>query len=168
MSYNNRVYESIIEITWVFEQLEKSGDIKSFNVLVEELVTGSDAIKDTIIQIAEDFEREYPDDYDWNAADTEYLTEIAVYAKRRLVEEFGSDSKKIKIGDIVKVIAATKDVSNPDKKKEYIPIGTICTVINIETFSNVVEYALNPGDGFVFWYLEDELEKGHMEWIKDE
>lgn len=85
----NRVYENIIEITWVFEQLEKTEDIKPFNVLVEELTTGSDAIKDTIIQIAEDFEKEYPDDYDWNAADTEYLTEIQVYAKERLVEEFG-------------------------------------------------------------------------------
>ena len=85
---NNRVYENIIEVTWVFEQLEKSGDIKSFNVLVEELVTGSDAIKDTIIQIAEDFEKEYPDDYDWNASDTEYITEIQLYAKRHLVEEF--------------------------------------------------------------------------------
>lgn len=85
---NNRVYENIIEVTWVFEQLEKSGEIKPFNVLVEELVTGSDAIKDTIIQIAEDFEKEYPEDYDWNAADTEYLTEVQLYAKRRLVEEF--------------------------------------------------------------------------------
>ena len=47
----------------------------------------------------------------------------------------------IKIGDTVKVIAATEDASNPDKKKEYIPIGTICTVINIETFSDVVGYA---------------------------
>lgn len=85
---NNRVYENIIEVTWVFEQLEKTRDIKPFNVLVEELPTGSDAIKDTIIQIAEDFEKEYPDDYDWNAADTEYLTEIQLYAKKRLVEEY--------------------------------------------------------------------------------
>jgi len=85
---NNRVYENIIEVTWVFEQLEKTRDIKPFNVLVEELTTGSDAIKDTIIQIAEDFEKEYPEDYDWNAADTEYLTEIQLYAKKRLVEEY--------------------------------------------------------------------------------
>ena len=76
--------------------------------------------------------------------------------------------RMIKIGDTVKVIAATEDASNPDKKEEYIPIGTICTVINIETFSDVVGYALDPGDGCAFWYLEDEFEKGHMEWIKDE
>ena len=158
----------LLKLHGYLSSLKKTEDIKPFNILVEELVTGSDAIKDTIIQIAEDFEKEYPEDYDWNAADTEYLTEVQLYAKRRLVEEFGSDSKKIKIGDIVKVIAATKDASNPDKKKEYIPIGTICTVIHIETFSDVVEYALDPGDGFAFWYLEDEFEKGHMEWIKDE
>lgn len=85
---NNRVYENIIEVTWVFEQLEKTRDIKPFNVLVEELTTGSDAIKDTIIQIAEDFEKEYPEDYDWNATDTDYLTEIQLYAKKRLVEEY--------------------------------------------------------------------------------
>ena len=164
----NRVYENIIEVTWVFEQLEKSGEIKPFNILVEELVTGSDAIKETIIQIAEDFEKKYPDDYDWNAADTEYLTEVQLYAKRRLVEEFGSDSKKIKIGDTVKVISDTVSHWDPEERTQYIPIGTICTVIHIETFSDVVEYALDPGDGFAFWYLEDEFEKGHMEWIKDE
>lgn len=91
MSYSNRVHENIIEVTWVFEQLEKSGDIKPFNILVEELITGSDAIKETIIQIAEDFEKKYPKNYDWNAADTEYLTEIQLYAKKRLVEEFGKN-----------------------------------------------------------------------------
>lgn len=90
MSYSNRVYENIIEITWVFDQLEKSGKIKPWNTLVEELVTGSDAIKETIIQIAEDFEKEYPEDYDWNAADTEYLTEIQKYASKCLMEEFGN------------------------------------------------------------------------------
>lgn len=91
MSYSNRVYENIIEITWVFDQLEKSGKIKPWNTLVEELVTGSDAIKETIIQIAEDFEKEYPDDYDWNAADTEYLTEIQKYAEKRLINEYGDE-----------------------------------------------------------------------------
>lgn len=91
MSYSNRVYENIIEITWVFDQLEKSGKIKPWNTLVEELVTGSDAIKETIIQIAEDFEKEYPEDYDWNATDTEYLTAIQLYAEKRLINEYGDE-----------------------------------------------------------------------------
>lgn len=88
MSYSNRIYENIIEVTWMFDALERCGKIKPFNVLVEELTTGSDAIKDTIIQIAEDFEKEYPEDYDWNATDTDYLTEIQLYAKKCLVEEY--------------------------------------------------------------------------------
>ena len=91
MSYSNRVYENIIEITWVFDHLEEGGKIKPFNVLVDELITGSDEIKETIIQIAEDFEKEYPDDYDWNAADTEYLTEIQKYAEKRLINEYGNE-----------------------------------------------------------------------------
>lgn len=91
MSYSNRVYENIIEITWVFDHLEEGGKIKPFNVLVDELITGSDEIKETIIQIAEDFEKEYPDDYDWNAADTEYLTEIQKYAEKRLINEYGDE-----------------------------------------------------------------------------
>ena len=171
---NNRVYENIIEVTWIFDALEKCGKIKPFNVLVEELTTGSDAIKDTIIQIAEDFENEYPEDYDWNAADTEYLTEVQLYAKRRLVEEFGSDSKKIKIGDIVKVIAATEDALYCDgRKREYIPIGTVCTVkeVNYE-HDGSLNYGLLPvnqiDDGIYWDYLENEIEKGHLEWIKDE
>lgn len=173
MSYSNRVYENIIEVTWVFEQLEKTRDIKPFNVLVEELTTGSDAIKDTIIQIAEDFEKEYPEDYDWNATDTDYLTEIQLYAKEHLVEEFGSDSKKIKIGDTVKVIAATEDASYCDgRKREYIPIGTICTVKEINyNYDGSPYYGLLPvnqiDDGVYFCYLEDEFEKGYLEWVKD-
>ena len=39
----------------------------------------------------EDFEKEYPDDYDWNAADTEYLTEIQKYAEKRLINEYGDE-----------------------------------------------------------------------------
>ena len=38
----------------------------------------------------------------------------------------------LNIGDTVKVIAATEDASYCDgRKKEYIPIGTICTVKEI-------------------------------------
>ena len=73
----------LLKLHGYLSSLKKTEDIKPFNILVEELVTGSDAIKDTIIQIAEDFEKEYPEDYDWNATDTEYLTEVQLYAKRR-------------------------------------------------------------------------------------
>ena len=113
MSYSNRVYENIIEITWVFDQLEKSGKIKPWNTLVEELVTGSDAIKETIIQIAEDFEKEHPEDYDWNAADTEYLTEIQLYAEKRLINECGKDKEELHCGDIVKMLSFVDEKGIP-------------------------------------------------------
>lgn len=76
----------------------------------------------------------------------------------------------IKVGDTVKVIAATEDASYCDgRKTEYIPIGTICTVISTDLDWNCKSvYAVDPGNGFAFWYKEDELEKGHMEWVKDE
>ena len=37
----------------------------------------------------------------------------------------------LKIGDTVKVIAATDDFADSKKKREYIPIGTVCEVTGI-------------------------------------
>ena len=80
----------------------------------------------------------------------------------------------LKVGDTVKVIASTEDASYCDgRKKEYIPIGMICTVKEIGHCKNENPYyALLPvnqhDDGLYFCYLEDELEKGHLEWVKDE
>ena len=75
----------------------------------------------------------------------------------------------LKVGDTVKVIAATEDAGYCDGRKiEYIPIGTICTVVETD-FENdgTQSCAVDNGKGVVFWYKEDELEKGRMEWIKD-
>ena len=76
----------------------------------------------------------------------------------------------INIGDTVKVIAATEDASYCDgRKKEYIPIGTICTVVETDIQEDGTQScAVDTGDGYEWWYKADELEKGHMEWIKDE
>lgn len=87
---NTKIYENIIEITWMFDQLEKAGLIKSFDELVDEFCTGSDAIKEIIVKIAEDFEREYKD-VDWNASDVGYLIKIQEYAKEKLKEKFGKN-----------------------------------------------------------------------------
>lgn len=75
----------------------------------------------------------------------------------------------LKVGDTVKVIAATENASYCDgRKKEYIPIGTICTVTNTYIgWGGEQICAVDPGDGHAFWYKENELEKGHMEWIKE-
>ena len=75
----------------------------------------------------------------------------------------------LKVGDTVKVFAATEDAGYCDgRKKEYIPIGTICTVTNTYIgWGGEQICAVDPGDGRAFWYKENELEKGHMEWIKE-
>lgn len=76
----------------------------------------------------------------------------------------------LKVGDTVKVIAATNDASYCDgRRKEYIPIGTICTVVDTDTnFDGLQVCFVSPEDGCGCWYKENELEKGHMEWVKDE
>ena len=66
------------------------------------------------------------------------------------------------VGDTVKVLCTTM---YNDKPREYIKIGTICTVI--ETSGKracIVER--NSFNDMGFWYKEDELEKGHLEWVK--
>lgn len=76
----------------------------------------------------------------------------------------------LKIGDTVKVISATEDFENSQRKQEYIPIGTICEVTGIlyEIDGSPFYEIRSTSTGDVFYYLEEELEKGHMEWIKDE
>lgn len=77
----------------------------------------------------------------------------------------------LKVGDTVKVIGVTIDgESNP---KEYISIGTICTVVDIGNDSEVGPcVCILPNGGYPtvrrpYWYSVDTVEKGHMEWIKE-
>lgn len=76
----------------------------------------------------------------------------------------------LKIGDTVKVISDTASHWDPEERTEYIPIGTICKVIEIINESDGTPYyGIAPLDrDDMFCYLESELEKGHVEWIKDE
>jgi len=75
----------------------------------------------------------------------------------------------LKVGDTVKVIAATEDAGYCDGRKiEYIPIGTICKVVETDIKDDGTQScAVDSGNGYAFWYKESELEKGHTEWIKD-
>lgn len=91
---------------------------------------------------------------------------ISIARKMHRIRFKKGGNKMLKVGDTVKVIAPT--INAIGIEKEYIPIGTICTVTDIRQFSDGVGYALDAGDGVLFWYLENELEKGHIEWIKDE
>lgn len=77
----------------------------------------------------------------------------------------------LKVGDTVKVIDKTH--YSDGSQKEHIPIGTICTVKELDHGEDgITYYGILPVDErdikVYFLYLENELEKGHMEWIKDE
>ncbi|MBR5796324.1 MAG: hypothetical protein IKY26_09290 [Erysipelotrichaceae bacterium] len=77
----------------------------------------------------------------------------------------------IKVGDTVKVIGTT--VCGLEEK-ECIKIGTICKVVGIEVdekeglIVGMIPERELPYNGYgEYWYLEKDVEKGHMEWIKD-
>lgn len=76
----------------------------------------------------------------------------------------------LKVGDTVKVISDTASHWDPKERAKYIPIGTICTATEVENGNDGTPYYdITPlGRNYSFCYLESELEKGHMEWIKDE
>lgn len=80
----------------------------------------------------------------------------------------------INVGDTVKIVKETQKAGGePGELFEYIKIGTICTVNDIDHLDNgTTAYECIPDDWrddiCGFWYLEDEIEKGHLEWIKDE
>ena len=74
----------------------------------------------------------------------------------------------LKVGDTVKVIAPTM---YNGKATDLYPIGTIVTVTEVEhgedgkIFCEVQSQF--PHDHYGWWYRENELEKGHLEWVKD-
>ena len=75
------------------------------------------------------------------------------------------------IGDTVKVIAATESRWNPEEKTEYIKIGTICKVTSVEYEENGKPYyeiqPIDKRECDSFYYLEEQLEKGELRWIKE-
>ena len=75
----------------------------------------------------------------------------------------------LKVGDTVKVISDTEDAGYCDGRKiEYIPIGTICKVVETDIEDDGSQScAVDRGDGYAYWYKEKKKKKGHTEWIKD-
>lgn len=73
----------------------------------------------------------------------------------------------LKKGDIVKVIKPTTYL---EEKRELIPIGTICRIIEVLYEKNGVTYyeleQIYPTSNYTFCYLKDEIEKGYLRWIK--
>ena len=82
------LFEDAIEITWMFDGLIESGEIKSWDELIDEFC-GSDGIKLEIRKIAEDFEKKFPFDSAWEDGELDYIEEIEKFAKERLIEIFG-------------------------------------------------------------------------------
>ena len=79
----------------------------------------------------------------------------------------------IKVGDTVKVIDKT-DVADDIGRRELYPIGTICKVMEVDKNYDGADYRVvkleessYAGENSGWWYKENELEKGYMEWIKD-
>lgn len=74
----------------------------------------------------------------------------------------------LEVGDTVKIISVTQE---GEDKKEYIPIGTICKVVEVCMDNEKPYYGISPiNDSMTsvpFYYLENEIEKGHLEWVKD-
>lgn len=77
----------------------------------------------------------------------------------------------IKVGDTVKVIGTT--VAGLDENKECIKIGTICRVVGTEIdekaglIVGIIPEGRLPYNGYSeYWYLEKDVEKGHMIWVK--
>ena len=126
--------EDVIEITWMFDGLIESGEIKSWNELIDEFF-GSDGIKQEIRKIAEDFEKKYPFETAWEDADLDYIEEIEKFAKEKLVEKFGStelqENKKV-IGWVEGAMehygVEDIEVSRDGYKTEMISVYTDCSV----------------------------------------
>lgn len=75
----------------------------------------------------------------------------------------------LKVGDTVKVISDTVTHWDTSERMEYIPIGTICTIRDIDYCTDGrIFYGIKPLESnCIFYYLETDLEKGHIEWIKE-
>lgn len=72
----------------------------------------------------------------------------------------------LKVGDTVKVI------STASTGVELIRLGTICTVLTVsKEIDGKYYYGLTEnklyGSTINGYYLEDALEKGHLEWIQE-
>lgn len=76
--------------------------------------------------------------------------------------------KELKVGDTVKIISKTD--AGDGTIKELIPIGTICTVKEVcrNHVSGKLYYGVTQDNhDYPYYYLRDELEAGHLEWVKD-
>ena len=80
----------------------------------------------------------------------------------------------LNVGDLVKIINETC-IADDIGRRELYPIGTICMVMEVDEDQDSfyyrvvkVEESEYSGEYDGYWYKENELEKGRLEWIKEE
>lgn len=122
MSCNNMteaLLEDVIEITWMFDSLMKSGKIRAWKDMIDEF--GSDGFKNEIKEIASEFEKKYPYETTWDNPDFDYIEEIEKFAEKKLIEIFGKKESELDLVDGV-ITCCGFDFGTDTKKAKYCPI----------------------------------------------
>lgn len=115
--------EDVIEITWMFDGLVDSGKIKSWDEILDQ-EDGSAGIKNTIKEIAQEFEKKFPFETTWEDTELDYIEEIEKFAKEKLVEIFGRQEKEEYEPDMIDGVTTCCgfDFGTDMKKAKYCPI----------------------------------------------
>ena len=71
----------------------------------------------------------------------------------------------LKKGDLVKVTGTT--ITTEWERAELIPIGTICEVIDVDEKGVAELIPYKSGNSCGYWYSEEDVEKGNLEWIPE-
>lgn len=87
--YTRRLCENVIEIAWMFDDLQATGEIIPWEVIAD-TPTQSDGVREEIIRLAEDFEKTHPTEY-WETSDCVWLETITEYAADELVKVYGKE-----------------------------------------------------------------------------
>ena len=77
----------------MFDRLMKSGEIKSWNDIIDEF-DGSNGVKAEFKKIAIEFEKKYPFETVWEDTERNYIEEIEKFSKEKLIEVFGRETGK--------------------------------------------------------------------------
>lgn len=164
MTYN--IYINSPTLTWdIIHKADKIGGI--MEMVLENTISWHsleareiDSALDFIYEIWGEIEVEIVTETFYGSYCEEHPYKVVTVAKENNI--FGM----LKIGDTVKVISKTNDC---DEWKEYIPIGSICAVIEIDINTDGTPYyGIQGKDNNVpFYYLESELEKGELVWIPE-
>ena len=114
--------EDAIEITWMFDGLIESGEIKSWNDMIDEF--GSSGFKNEIKEIAREFEKKYPFETAWEDTKLDYIEEIEKFAKEKLIEIFGWKENEEYEPDMIDGVTTCcgYDFGTDVKRGKYCPI----------------------------------------------